>query len=368
MSHPQTLQIPFPEFMLSTPTIQDSIQKLQLEYEKSKNICISHKKIVPLREKYTERSTRRMTGSELLNIAQANKKDEFYTQLADIEAELRYYKKYFKGKIVYCNCDDSEVSNFTKFFINHFQDYKIKKLISTCYKPLSQFNETSIPTYIVYDGTPESLTPMPLKGNGDFRSDECVDFLQQADVVVTNPPFSLFREFVKLLYNYQKDFLIIGNVNAISYKECFKHILNNEMWLGQSIHSGDREFQVPQDYPLEAANFRIDANGNKFIRVKGVRWFTNIDCDERYKHLPLTSVYSPEKYPKFDNIDAINVGKTKDIPRDYKGIMGVPITFIDWYNPNQFEIVGNEYTLNIAGGRGYVNGKRLYSRIFIRKV
>ena len=368
MSHPQTLQIPFPEFMLSIPTIQDSSQKLPAQHKKSKNICISHKKIVPLREKYTERSTRRMTGSELLNIAQANKKDEFYTQLADIEAELKYYKKYFKGKIVYCNCDDSEVSNFTKFFINHFQDYKIKKLISTCYKPLSQFNETSVPTYIVYDGTPESLTPMPLKGNGDFRSDECVDFLQQADVVVTNPPFSLFREFVKLLYDYQKDFLIIGNVNAISYKECFKHILNNEMWLGQSIHSGDREFQVPHDYPLEAANFRIDANGNKFIRVKGVRWFTNIDCDERYKHLPLTSVYSPEKYPKFDNIDAINVGKTKDIPRDYKGIMGVPITFIDWYNPNQFEIVGNEYTLNIAGGRGYVNGKRLYSRIFIRKV
>lgn len=313
-----------------------------------------------------------MCGTALLNMAQANKKDEFYTQLADIEAELKYYKKYFRGKVVYCNCDDSAVSNFTKFFVQHFQDYGIKKLISTCYKP----NNTDLftqktqvcATYIEYDGTPQTLRPKKLKGNGDFRSPECVQFLQKADVVVTNPPFSLFRDFVAQLFEFHKDFLIIGNVNAVSYKECFLHILNNEMWLGQSIHSGDREFQVPEDYPLEASGYRVDKNGNKYIRVKGVRWFTNIDCEQRYKWLPLTNQYSPERYPKFDNINAINVGKTKDIPYDYDEIMGVPITYLDWYNPKQFEIIGNEYTLNIAGGRGYVNGQRKYSRIFIRKI
>ena len=313
-----------------------------------------------------------MCGTALLNTAQANKKDEFYTCLSDIEAELKYYKPYFKGKTVYCNCDDSAVSNFTTFFEQHFEEYGLRRLISTCYKP----NETDLftqrthtpATYISYDGTPHSLRPRKLKGNGDFRSLECVDFLEQSDIVVTNPPFSLFREFIAQLFAYKKDFLIIGNVNAISYKECFLHILNNEMWLGQSIHSGDREFQVPEDYPLEAAGFRIDSKGNKFIRVKGVRWFTNIDCEQRYKWLPLCSRYSPERYPKFDNIDAINVGKTKDIPYDYDQIMGVPITKHDWYNPKQFELIGNEYTLNIVGGRGYVNGQRKYSRIFIRRI
>ena len=312
-----------------------------------------------------------MPRTKLLNIAQANKKDEFYTQLVDIEAELKFYKNYFKGKTVYCNCDDSAVSNFTKFFIQHFEDYGIKRLISTCYKPhyTDLFtHQTQIPaTFIDYDGTPATLLQKKLKGDGDFRSKECVQFLIESDVVVTNPPFSLFREFIAQLFKYQKDFLIIGNVNAISYKDCFEHILNNEMWLGQSIHSGDREFQVPDDYPLEAAGFRVDSEGKKYIRVKGVRWFTNIDNEGRHNWLQLTQEYIPERYPKFDNIDAINVSKTKDIPYNYDGIMGVPITYLDFFNPEQFILIGNEYSLNVAGGRGYVNGQRMYSRIFIQR-
>ena len=304
------------------------------------------------------------------NTAQANKKDEFYTQISDIEAELKYYKDYFKGKIVYCNCDDPLVSNFTKFFVEHFNDYKIKKLISTCYKP--QYTDlftplnTNYATYIEYDGAPASLKPKRLKGNGDFRSKECVDFLCASDIVVTNPPFSLFRSFVTQLFDHKKDFLIIGNVNAISYKECFEHILKNEMWLGRSIHSGDREFRVPDDYPLEAAVFRINSSGDKFIRVKGVRWFTNIDYEGRHKWLQLTREYTPERYPKFDNINAINVSKTKDIPFDYDGLMGVPITYLDYFNPAQFILIGNEYSLNISG-RGYINGQRMYSRVFIQR-
>ena len=311
------------------------------------------------------------TGTIGLNTAQANKKDEFYTQISDIESELKYYKSYFKGKVVYCNCDNPLVSNFTKFFISHFQEYGLKKLISTCYKP--NYHDFFMPniqeyaTYIEYNGTSDSLRPKKLKGNGDFRSKECIKFLCDSDVVVTNPPFSLFRCFIKQLFAYKKDFLIIGNVNAISYKECFEHIMKNEMWLGRSIHSGDREFRVPDDYPLEAAGFRIDKSGNKYIRVKGVRWFTNINYEGRHKWLQLTREYTPERYPKFDNIDAINVSKTKDIPFDYDGLMGVPITYLDYFNPAQFILIGNEYSLNISGGRGYINGQRMYSRIFIQR-
>lgn len=303
-----------------------------------------------------------MCGTAELNIAQANKKDEFYTQLVDIEAELRYYKPYFKGKTVYCNCDDPKMSNFVKFFILHFADYELKEVICSCIE-----TDKASARYMRYKGDGKTIV-RKLKGTGDFRSKESIKLLQQSDVVVTNPPFSLFREFVAQLFDYKKDFLIIGNVNAISYKETFIHILNNEMWLGQSIHSGDREFQVPEDYPLEAAGYRIDNHGRKYIRVKGVRWFTNIDYEGRHTWLQLTETYTPERYPHFDNIDAINVGKTKEIPADYEGIMGVPITYLDFFNPEQFQLIGNEYTLNVAGGRGYINGQRKYSRIFIRKV
>jgi hypothetical protein len=180
---------------------------------------------------------------------------------------------------------------------------------------------------------------IPLKDDGDFRSKECVELLKQADIVVTNPPFSLFREYIAQLMKYKKKFLIIGNINAVSYKEIFPFIRDNKMWLGASIHSGDREFRVPDDYPLTAAGYRVDSEGNKYIRVKGVRWFTNLDYEARHEILTLYKKYTPKEYPKYDNYDAIEVSKTSDIPMDYDGVMGVPITFLDKYNPDQFEIV-----------------------------
>ena len=217
-----------------------------------------------------------------------------------------------------------------------------------------------------------------LEGDGDFRSSESIEILRDADIVVTNPPFSLFREFVAQLIEYNKQFLIIGNVNAVTYKEIFPLIKSNKMWMGYSIHSGDREFRVPDDYPLEAASYRVDELGRRFIRVKGVRWYTNMDYIERHTDLELWRTYTPEKYPKFDNYRAIEVGATADIPEDYEGIMGVPITFLDKYNPDQFEILG----CTESEGKGFscgiweeeskvaqplVNGSRKYKRIFIKR-
>lgn len=310
------------------------------------------------------------------------KKDEFYTQLTDIEKEMKYYKEYFKDKIVFCNCDDPESSNFWRYFQLNFTVLGLKKLISTHY-------EESIPSYkLEYSMLPDEtgqynlqIVQTKLKQNGDFRSSECIEIMQEADIVTTNPPFSLFREFVMLLINQKKDFIILGNVNAITYKEIFPLIMNNQMWLGASIHSGDREFRVSDDYPLEASNYRIDADGNKYIRVKGVRWYTNIDYEQRHEDVVLYKNYNENDYPKFDNYDAINVGKVTDIPIDYFGVMGVPITFLDKYNPNQFEIVGradaniageeNKYYisgLKDKGGAPLVNGKFVYKRVLIRRI
>jgi hypothetical protein len=224
-----------------------------------------------------------------------------------------------------------------------------------------------------------------LNGDGDFRSAECIELLKEADIVVTNPPFSLFREYVAQLTEYDKKFIIIGNVNAITYKEIFKLIQNNKIWLGQSIHSGDREFRIPDYYPLEAAGFRVDENGVKYLRVKGVRWFTNLDFKERHDSLTLYKHYTPEEYPYYVNYDAIEVSKTAEIPYDYDGEMGVPITFLDKYNPNQFEIIGSSRLVGkpmsefatkgtyVEGGmRFYLPNKdgtyqRLYDRIVIKR-
>lgn len=308
------------------------------------------------------------------NLHKANqaKKDEFYTQLVDIEKELRHYKDEFRGKIVLCNCDDPKESNFVKFFSNNFEHLWLKKLLATHYKEANLFTQES-PYKLEYTGDKNGNHKADLDefttemiGTGDFRSKECIELLKEADIVVTNPPFSLFREYVAQLFEYDKKFLIIGNVNAITYKECFKLIKENKMWLGASIHSWDREFRVPNDYPLEAAWSRIDSEWNKFIRVKGVRWFTNLDYKERHEDLILYKKFNPSEYQKYDNYDAINIDATKDIPLDFSGTMGVPITFMDKYNPEQFEILGNEYDLNIEKGRGYINGKRMYSRIFIK--
>ena len=292
-----------------------------------------------------------MANKDLHKAAKA-KKDEFYTQLPVIENELKYYKDHFKDKVVYCNCDDPSVSNFFHYFSYNFEHFGLKKLISSCYKnqnmDLFSQHDAEQAIYLEYNGDRngnhvpdiEEIGINYFGGDGDFRSKESIELLKQADIVVTNPPFSLFREYVDQLSKHEKKFLIIGNINAVTYKETFKMMKNNEMWLGASIHSGDREFGVPDDYPLKAAGYRVDENGKKFIRVKGVRWFTNLDYKERHEDLILYKRYSPEEYPKYENYDAIEVSKTKDIPMDYDGEMGVPITFLDKYNPDQFEIIG----------------------------
>ena len=311
-----------------------------------------------------------MAGNKNLQSANRNKKDEFYTQLTDIEKELRHYKDHFKDKTVFCNCDDPFESNFFKYFAMNFNFLELKKLIATCYdgspiagdelpwlefeSNLSEKKAYKIEITEVTDENGDGAVDLAdvellirnhkntltiLNGNGDFRSDECVELLKKADIVVTNPPFSLFREYVAQLVQYDKKFLIIGNVNSITYKEIFPLIKENRLWLGASIHSGDREFAVPDSYPLNAAGCRVDENGKKYIRVKGVRWFTNLDYPQRHKDLDLYKRYTAEEYPKYDNYDAINVDKTSDIPYNYDGIMGVPITFLDKYNPAQFEII-----------------------------
>ena len=289
-----------------------------------------------------------------LNLRKAStaKKDEFYTQLSDIEKELKHYKNHFKGKVVLCNCDDPRVSNFFHFFSYNFEKFGLKKLIATCYKSqdsdLFSQNNSERAIYLEYTGDKsgnnvpdaEEIGIKHLQGDGDFRSKECIELLKQADIVVTNPPFSLFREYVAQLVEYDKKFVIIGNLNALTYRDIFKLVKENKLWFGHSIHSGDREFRVPQDYPLNAAGSRVDEEGNKYIRVKGVRWYTNLDFNERHEDLILYKTYNEEEYPKYENFDAINVDVTKDIPVDYAGAMGVPITFIDKYNPDQFEIIG----------------------------
>jgi hypothetical protein len=314
------------------------------------------------------------TNNKTLHRASAAKRDEFYTQITDIEKEMLHYKEHFKGKTVLCNCDDPRVSNFTRFFKLNFEFLELKKLVSTCYRnqeaELFSENNSERAIYIEYYGHGNALTKpdggiKQLKGDGDFRSGECIELLKEADIVVTNPPFSLFREYVSLLMKYDKKFIIIGNQNAITYKEIFPLIKGNKIWLGYSIHSGDREFGVPSSYPLTAATSRIDSEGHKFIRVKGVRWFTNLDYKERHEDLILYRTYNQADYPKYDNYDAINVNVTKDIPCDYDGVIGVPITFMDKYNPEQFEIV--KFRKGNDDKDLCINGKCPYFRILIRK-
>lgn len=321
-----------------------------------------------------------------LNTAKRAKKDEFYTQITDIEKEMRHYKEHFRDKVVFCNCDDPEYSNFWRYFQLNFYELGLKKLISTHY-------EESKPSYrmdiVSTDhgeqcGIPDYVKT-PLIQNGDFRSPECIEILKEADIVITNPPFSLFREYIAQLVEYDKKFIILGNINCITYREVFPLIRDNKIWLGVSIHSGDREFRVPDSYPLQASGFRVDEEGNKYIRVKGVRWITNLDYTQRHEDIPLFKSYNEEEYPKYVNYDAIEVGKTTDIPADYDGEMGVPITFLDKYNPEQFEIVSNsQYLVRELSedirkhgdypqiGRFYLdrgNGtyKKMYERLIIKR-
>ena len=312
-------------------------------------------------------------GNCQLHQAKKNQKDEFYTQLCDIENELKHYKNFFKDKIVFCNCDDPRVSNFFHYFSYSFEHLGLKKLITTCYKnqniDLFSQNNSEKAVYLEYygdkngDRIPDKseIGIKELKGDGDFRSDECIELLKEADVVVTNPPFSLFREYVAQLMKYEKKFVIIGHQNAITYKEIFPLIKENKIWLGYGFKGGAGHFISP--YYEDYATSTNHKEG--MIRVSGVVWFTNIEILKRYEELELYKKYNPIEYPKYDNYDAINVDKTNDIPVDYDGIMGVPITFLDKYNPNQFEIIkfrkGNdEKDLSI-------NGKCPYFRILIKR-
>ena len=292
-----------------------------------------------------------------LKDASRAKKDEFYTQLSDIEKELWHYKDHFKGKTIFCNCDDPEESNFYFYFAQNFEFLGIKKLISTHFEREKPSYKLEIISDINNDGKINKLDTVktPLKQNWDFRSSECIEILKESDIVITNPPFSLFREYVAQLDEYNKKFVIIGNVNSLTYKEIFKLIKANKLWLWHSIHSGDREFKVPNDYPLNASSSRIDENGNKYIRVKWVRWFTNLDYKERHEDLVLYKTYTQEDYPQYENYDAINVDITKSIPLNYKGAIGVPITFMDKYNPDQFEIIW----LGIVGSIEFTSNRKM---------
>lgn len=284
----------------------------------------------------------------LLKDAKTNKKDEFYTQLSDIEKELRHYKDHFKDKVVLCNCDDPFISNFFKYFALNFEKLGLKKLITTCYKNkdmnLFSKNDSEQAIYLEYTGdkngdnvpSPEEIGIKHLQGDGDFRSKECIELLKEADIVVTNPPFSLFREYVAQLIEHGKKFVIVGHQNAISYKEIFPLIRDNKIWLGFGFTGGAGHFINTQYENYATASDKKEG----MIRVSGVHWFTNLDINKPHQDLILYKKYTPDEYPKYENFDAINVDITKDIPIDYKGTMGVPITFMDKYNPDQFEIIG----------------------------
>ena len=341
-----------------------------------------------------------------LNQAKEAKKDEFYTQLEDINNELRHYRDHFRGKTVLCNCDDPRVSNFFTYFAYNFEKLGLKKLITTCYKnqdaDLFSQHKSERAVYLIYEGDkngnhlpdPEEIGIKPLQGDGDFRSAECIELLKEADIVVTNPPFSLFREYVAQLIRYDKKFLIIGNINAVKYKEIFPLLMQNKIWLGYK--SGDMAFKVPTDSEPRITPYWKDETGQKWRSLGNICWFTNLDHKKRHEELILYRTYSPDQYPKYENYDAINVDRTEDIPCNYDGVMGVPITFMDKYNPEQFEIIGVGIAgLGLAAGikpykpehkkyrkeiqkRGAVdgdlymmNGEEVvvpYSRILIRKI
>lgn len=318
------------------------------------------------------------TLNQTLHIAKSAKKDEFYTQLSDIESELKYYEKHFKNKVVFCNCDDPRNSNFFNYFAYNFEKLGLKRLITTCYKnqetDLFFQEEAEKAVFLEYTGDKngnkildaEEIGLIPLIGDGDFRSKESIDLLKQANIVVTNPPFSLFREYVDQLVKYDKKFLLIGNINAITYKEIFKLIKENKAWLGINMGRGISGFIVPDHYELYGTETSIDSFGNRIISPNNCLWLTNLDTFKRHEDIALTKKYygNETEYPKFDNYDAINVNKTQDIPSDYQGVMGVPITFLHKYNPEQFELIkfrkGND-DKDLS-----INGKCPYFRILIR--
>ncbi len=324
----------------------------------------------------------RIATNKYLQNARRTKNDEFYTILSDIERELRHYKRHFKNKAVFCSCDDPRVSNFFHYFSYNFEKLGLNKLITTCYKnqnmDLFSQHDSERAIYLEYDGDknknnvpdPEEIGIKQLEGDGDFRSQECIELLKKSDIVVTNPPFSLFREYVAKLIEYEKKFLIVGSWNAITYKEIFKLIMENKTWIGVNSNRNFSGFIVPKHYPLHGTEARIDENGNRIVSSNNTCWFTNLDIAKRHEELILYKTYDPESYPTYDNYDAIEVSKTNDIPVDYNGVMGVPITFMNKYNPDQFEILGlDDHRLVYPKWRGRgpdLNGKAIYRRIMIK--
>lgn len=334
----------------------------------------------------------RVATNKTLQQARKAKSDEFYTRLADIEKELKHYRQHFKDKVVLCNCDDPRVSNFFHFFSYNFEKLGLKKLITTCYKSqnmdLFSRHDDEAAIYLEYEGDkndnkvpdPEEIGIQQLQGDGDFRSPECIELLKQADIVVTNPPFSLFREYVGQLIEHQKKFLVVGTWNAITYRDIFKLIQSDSLWIGVNSNRNFSGFIVPEHYPLHGTEARLDEHGNRVVSSNNTCWFTNLENAKRHEDLPLFRTFNPEEHPEYDNYHAIEVNQVVNIPVDYEGVMGVPITFLNKYNPDQFEIVGSD--ADVKEGllpelvksswdgkidRAYLNGKRMYARLFIRR-
>lgn len=331
-----------------------------------------------------------MNSNTKLNVAKVAKADEFYTQYEDIEKEVSHYTEYFKEKVVFCNCDNPYWSNFFSYFVINFRILGLKKLICTCYDNSEELENSN--TLMMWNTTKKSNSAYKveitldilesldknivsledvhkllnvsgvvtkLKGDGDFRSAECIELLKESDIVVTNPPFSLFREFISLITSYNKKFLVLGNQNAITSKNIIPLICENELWFGYSIHSGDRWFRVPDTYTLDANSCKQTEQGDKYIAVTGVRWFTNLDYAERHIPLELSCTYDKIVYLECENCEAINVDKTADIPMDYEGVMAVPITFFDKWCPEQFDVLGFITPI--------INGKAKYKRLLIKR-
>ena len=313
-----------------------------------------------------------MSQKANLAAAKRNRNDEFYTQLTNIENEVYHYKKHFRNKVIYCNCDDPRVSKFFHYFAHNFEHLGLKKLITSCYKSknIDMFSnhDSEQAVYLDYNGAKEGnkvperddIEVQELAGDGDFRNEESIEILKTVDIVVTNPPFSLFREYVAQLIEYDKKFVIIGNKNAVTYKEIFKLIKANKLWVGNTPMGVDMLFDVTKDFAEELVATKKEGSRYKIIDgvVKGrasAVWFTNLDFPKRHENLILYRKYNPEDYPKYDNYDAIEVSKTKDIPIDYDGAMGVPITFLDKYNPDQFDIIA----LGIVGSIDFSSNKKM---------
>lgn len=314
----------------------------------------------------------RKINRSILTAAKTNKNDEFYTLYVDIVRELQHYKPHFRDKVVYCNCDDPCVSNFFKYFVDNFAELGLKKVIASCFKPATPDNPIPQGYWYAYTGvenpTPTLADVTYFTGNGDFRSAEVRDLLAEADLVITNPPFSLFREYIAQLMECSKKFLVIGNINCITYKEIFKLIQDNQVWLGINMGRGISGFIVPPHYELYGTETHVDEFGNRIVASNNCLWLTNLDNFKRHIDLPLTREYrgNEDKYPFYDNYPAINVNKTSDIPQDFDGDMGVPLTFLHKFNPEQFQIV--QFRKGNDGKDLAIHGKCRYFRILIRRL